>query len=186
MSHIQVLRCLESNPVIAAVQQEKFDLALASPAQVIFHLGVNLLSVKEVVSQAHSAGKFIFIHIDLAEGIGKDRIGVRYLSECGVDGIISTKAQLIRYGKEQGLVSIQRFFTLDSKGMDTIADMIKNSNPHFIEIMPGVISKTIKRFAKGGIPVIAGGLIQTKAEVTDALGNGATAVSTGETALWYL
>lgn len=186
MSHIQVVHCLECNPVIAAVQQDKFSMALSSPAQVIFHLGVDLLSVKDVVNQAHNAGKYIFIHIDLAEGIGKDRVGVRYLSECGVDGIISTKAQLIRFAKEQGLVSVQRFFTLDSKGMDSIADMIKNSNPHFIEIMPGVIAKTIKRFATGGIPVIAGGLIQTKAEVTDALGNGATAVSTGETSLWYI
>ena len=182
----KLLDCLECNPVIAAVQQEGLQAALQSPVQIIFHLGVDLMSVQEVIAQAHGAGKYIFIHLDLAEGIGKDRAGVRYLAQCGADGIISTKAQLIRFAKEQGLVPVQRFFTLDSKGMDSIADMIKNSNPHFIEIMPGVIAKTIKRFATGGIPVIAGGLIQTKAEVTDALGNGATAVSTGETSLWYI
>lgn len=35
-------------------------------------------------------------------------------------------------------------------------------------------------------PVIAGGLIQSKAEVTDALNCGAIAVSTGQAQLWYL
>ena len=52
--------------------------------------------------------------------------------------------------------------------------------------MPGVIGKAIARFSGGNIPVIAGGLIQTKKEVTDALGCGAAAVSTGQSELWYL
>ena len=34
--------------------------------------------------------------------------------------------------------------------------------------------------------VIAGGLIETKQEVTNALGQGAAAVSTGKNELWYL
>ena len=182
----QLLDCLECNPVIAAVQQDAFEAALRSPAQIIFHLGVDLLSVCDIIDQAHKVGKYIFIHLDLAEGIGKDRAGIRYLAQCGADGIISTKAQLIRYAKEQDLITVQRFFTLDSKGIDSIDDMVKNTNPHLMEIMPGVISKTIQRFSMGSIPVIAGGLIQTKAEVTDALGCGATAVSTGRSELWYL
>jgi len=41
-------------------------------------------------------------------------------------------------------------------------------------------------FGAGHIPVIAGGLIETKTEVFDALGCGATAVSTGRKNLWYL
>jgi glycerol uptake operon antiterminator len=52
--------------------------------------------------------------------------------------------------------------------------------------MPGVIGKAITKFSSCGIPVIAGGLVQTKTEVTDALGCGATAVSTGKEELWYL
>ena len=181
-----LLDCIEQNPVIAAVQQDALQAALQSPVQVIFHLGVDLMSVAEVIRQVHQAGKYIFIHLDLAEGIGKDRAGVRYLAGCGADGIISTKAQMIRYAKEQGLLTVQRFFALDSKGMDSIEEMAKNTNPHLMEIMPGVIGKAIARFHNGSIPVIAGGLIQTKTEVTDALGYGATAVSTGQADLWYL
>lgn len=182
----QLLDCLECNPVIAAVQQDAFEAALLSPAQIVFHLGTDLNCVSDVINQAHKAGKYIFIHLDLAEGIGKDRAGVRFLAQCGADGIISTKAQLIRYAKEQGLITVQRFFTLDSKGIDSIDEMVRNTNPHLMEIMPGVICKTIQRFSQGTIPVIAGGLIQTKTEVTDALGCGATAVSTGKSELWFL
>ena len=55
-----------------------------------------------------------------------------------------------------------------------------------IEIMPGVITKTISKFANSSIPVIAGGLIETKEEVTAALSAGAIAVSTGKECLWYI
>ncbi len=182
----QILNCLECNPVIAAVQPDGFQEALNSPVQIIFHLGADLLSIESIIQQAHNAGKYVFIHLDLAEGIGKDRTGVRYLCQCGADGIISTKAQLIRFAKEQGLVTVQRFFALDSKGMESIDDMVRNTNPHLMEIMPGVIGKALKKFSKGHIPVIAGGLIQTKTEVTDALSCGATAVSTGKSSLWFL
>ena len=182
----RVLRSLECNPVIAAVQRDMLQRAVDSPAEIIFHLSADLVSIPDVMQQVHDAGKMIFIHLDLAEGLGKDRAGVKYLAQCGVDGIISTKAQLIRYAKEQGLVTVQRFFVLDSKGMDSIEEMSRNTNPHLMEIMPGVIGKAITRFSSGNIPVIAGGLIQTKKEVTDALGCGAAAVSTGQSELWHL
>ncbi len=182
----ELMDCLECNPVIAAVQQDGLQAALNSPVQLIFHLGTNLLDVSEMIQQVHNAGKFVFVHLDLAEGIGKDRAGVRYLAQCGADGIISTKAQLIRYAKEQGMLTVQRFFTLDSKGIESIDEMVRNTNPHLMEIMPGVISKTVRRFSSGSIPVIAGGLIQTKPEVMEALGCGAAAVSTGKDELWYI
>lgn len=186
MQFKEILECLECDPVIAAVRDDGWEQALQSPVRIVFHLSANLLQIPDLVRQAHDADKFLFIHMDLAEGIGKDRVGLHYLSQCGVDGIISTKAQLIRLAKEQQLVTVQRFFALDSKGMESIDEMLRISNPHFMEIMPGVISKAVSRFSGGTIPVIAGGLIQTKQEVTEALRSGATAVSTGQCDLWYL
>ena len=186
MKMSDMITCLECNPVVAAVTDEKWQAAIESPAQVIFYLSANLLNVAEKVRQAHEANKYVMVHMDLAEGIGKDRAGIRYLAQCGVDGVISTKAQLIRFAKEQNLITVQRFFALDSKGMESIEEMLRNTNPHLMEIMPGVIGKAISRFKKCGIPVIAGGLIETKQEVTEALGKGATAVSTGQAKLWYL
>ncbi len=181
-----LLNCLEENPIIAAVNDDAFEAAIASPAQVVFYLSADILSVKDQIQKVHDAGKYVLVHIDLAVGIGKDRAGIQYLAKCGVDGIISTKAQLIRFAKEQDLFSVQRFFALDSKGMESIEEMLRNTNPNLMEIMPGVIGKAISKFSGGYVPVIAGGLVQTKQEVMEALRCGATAVSTGCKELWYL
>ena len=186
MQKAELMDILEQNPVIAAIGDDKWADALAAPVQVLFYLSANLLTVSRYVEQAHQAGKYVLVHMDLAEGIGRDRAGVKYLAQLGVDGIISTRAQLIQFAKEQGLLTVQRFFLLDSKGMESISEMLRHTNPHFMELMPGVIGKSIERFSKGSTPVIAGGLIETKAEVMDALSGGAAAVSTGKKELWYL
>ena len=182
----EIIACLECNPVIAAIGDDKWQEALESPVRVIFYMSANLLTIQEKVQQAHNAGKFVMVHLDLADGIGRDRIGIRYLAQCGADGIISTKGQLIRWAKEQGLFTIQRFFAVDSGGAGSIGEMFHTNNPHLMEIMPGVVTKVIKHYADCGIPVIAGGLIQNKTEVLDALASGATAVSTGQPEVWYV
>lgn len=186
MTRQEIVECLEQNPVIAAIWDEGWEEALKSPAQVLFYQSAHLLTVAQRVREAHEAGKHILIHMDLAEGIGKDRAGISYLAQCGADGIISTRANIIRYGKEQGLLTVQRFFALDSRGLESIGEMLHTSNPHLMEIMPGVVGKAIARFSAGATPVIAGGLIQTKSEVLEALKCGASAVSTGRQELWYL
>jgi glycerol uptake operon antiterminator len=182
----ELLNRLEDCPIIAAVKENTWAQALASPAEVLFCLETNLMTVSRRIKEAHEAGKAVFVHMDLAEGIGRDKAGLQYLAEKGVDGILSTKAQIIRSAKDLGLLTIQRFFILDSQGLESVQEMLKNTNPHFMEIMPGVLPKAIRRFASGNIPVIAGGLIETKAEITAALSSGATAISTGSPHLWEL
>lgn len=181
-----LLSVIDANPVIAAVQDDKWEEAINGPSQVVFYLSANLLTIEDRIRQTHVAGKVLMVHIDLAEGIGKDISGLRYLARCGVDGIITTRTQMIRFARDLGLITVQRFFAVDSKGMDSINDTVKNSRPNMMEIMPGVIPKAIKRVQVNGIPVIAGGLIQNKGEVFDALSAGAVAVSTGQSDLWYL
>ncbi len=177
---------LEINPIITAVSDEMFDKALNSPSEVIFYLEANLLTVGEKISAAHESGKYIFIHLDLADGLGRDKTAIEYLASLSVDGIITTKPHLIKSAKEFGLLTVQRFFTLDTKGINNVQDVITVTKPDMIEIMPGIVFKVIKRFSNGSTPVIAGGLIETKAEVTEALGSGAFAVSTGKEELWYI
>ena len=177
---------LEVSPIIAAAKDKNFDKALQSNVSVIFLLGAKILSIKEQIEAAHKAGKYLFVHIDLAEGIGKDRFGIEFLARSGVDGILSTKTSLIKAAKDFGLITVQRFFIYDSQGVDNIAEILPSTGPDFVEMMPGVVGKVIKRFSRCGTPVIAGGLIETKQEVTGALGNGAFAVSTGKEELWHL
>lgn len=178
--------CLERSPVISAVQDNLWDEALKSPSEVIFYLKANISTLQKKVQEAHDLGKYIFVHIDLAEGIGKDKAGVEFLYSCGVDGVISTRNQMIKLAREFNMLTVQRFFALDSQGLESMHELFEISKPDMAEIMPGVISKIIKRLSNGSKPVIAGGLIETKAEVTDAITSGAIAVSTGNKELWYI
>lgn len=184
MKFQQLMRCLEKAPVIAAVGDDKWHAALASPASVLFYLSADVMTVRGRVEEAHRAGKMILVHIDLAEGIGKDAGGIRFLADGGADGVLSTRAGLIRLAKDHDLVAVQRFFALDSKGLDSVEEMLHKTAPHLMEIMPGVVSKAIRRFSVGETPVIAGGLVESREEVAAALENGATAVSTGAEMLW--
>lgn len=186
MKKREMMDILECSPIIGAFQEADFHAALNSPCDVLFHLNANLLTVKDRISAAHQAGKRIFIHLDLASGIGKDKSGVEFLAQIGADGIISTRGPMIRCAKEYGLLTVQRFFALDSRGIDSIHEMLESVSPDFMEVMPGVIGKVIRRFSSGPIPVIAGGLMETKAEVTEALSCGAAAISTSAKSLWYI
>ncbi len=177
---------LAESPVIAAIQESGWNDAISSPAKIIFCLKANLLTVKEHIAAAHEKDKTVFIHIDLSDGIGKDKTGVEFLAKCGVDGIISTRGNLVRIARDMGLLTVQRFFALDSQGVSGIAELASASNPDFIEIMPGIADKIISRFSGDTLPVIAGGLIDSKSEVTNALSCGAVAVSTGKKDLWYI
>ena len=186
MTRAEFLDCLERSPVIAAVKDNGWQSALSSPAEVIFYLKANLLTVRERLSEAEAAGKTVFVHIDLADGIGKDKVGIEFLARCGVAGIITTRQQLVSAAREKGLLTVQRFFALDSQGLASIGDMISASQADVFEIMPGVIPKVIEKFAESRVAVIAGGLIESKHEVTTALQSGASAVSTGREELWYI
>lgn len=186
MEYSQIIYRMENCPVIAAVHQHQWQAALESPVEIIFYLDASLMTIRDMVSQAHAADKALFVHMDLAAGIGRDKTAVEYLAYCGVDGILSTRPQIIRRAKELGMVAIQRFFIVDSQGVTSIREMLRSTAPDMIEIMPGVITKIIKSFQREKIPVIAGGLLETKAEVTAALAAGASAVSTSRKELWYL
>ena len=186
MTVSNMMERIGSCPIIAAVHEELFDDALESPAEIIFLLEGDVMTVGEKIRSTHSRNKSIFIHIDLMKGVGKDRCGVEFLAKLGADGIISTRAALIKSAKEIGLIAVQRYFAVDSQGLVSIKEMITAAKPDLVEILPGVIEKVIAKFACEKTPVIAGGLLETKPEVTAALGCGAVAVSTGKKELWYL
>jgi glycerol uptake operon antiterminator len=175
-------------PIAAAIRTEKdFSTALRSDVDMIFLLHSNIMTVHQYVKEIHSAGKKAFVHVDFAEGIGKDRYGLEFLAKQGVDGILTTRTNIVKAAKEYGLITVQRFFIVDSHSLGTSVDSIKISKPDIIEIMPGVVTKKIKEFAeKASMPIIAGGLVETVEEVRAALEAGADVVSTGEAELWSM
>lgn len=174
------------DPIIAAVRdRDSFEAALNAPPELIFLLKSSILDIGAYIDRAHENGKKLFVHVDLAEGIGKDEVGVSYLASLGVDGIISTRTGIVRAAKEAGLLCVQRFFMIDSRSVDTAAESLIQSRADMVELMPGVACKAIAKMKKRTrVPIIAGGLVDEKSEIIAALSAGASAISTGNTALW--
>lgn len=172
--------------IIAAVRSEtEFYDALESNVKIIFELAPNILTIEKNIRKAHEAGKRIFVHLDLADGIGHDRYGIEYLKRLGIDGIISTRQNIIKAAKDAGLFTVQRFFILDSQSVNTAIETVKSSKTDMIEIMPGTVYKVIRKLsAQLTVPIIAGGLIDDFSEIEQIWENGASAVSTGKKKLW--
>jgi len=177
---------MAGSKIIAAVRSsEELAAAISSGADTVFMLAPNIEELQGQLEAVHRAGKKLFIHIDLAEGIGKDEYGIRYVKRMGVDGIISTRTNIIRTARKAGMFTVQRFFIVDSHSVNTTIESSLASKADMIEIMPGTMAKIIQRLKKVlSMPIVAGGLIETASEVNEALGCGADAISTGKKELW--
>lgn len=171
--------------IAAARSNEELLTALNSKVDIIFMLAPNIADIHNQAELVHKAGKKMFIHLDLAEGIGKDEHGIRYIKNQGVDGIISTRSNIIRLAKKENLFTVQRFFAVDSQSVYTALETAKASKADMIEIMPAMVTKVIERLKKElEMPIVAGGLIETEKEIEEAISCGATAVSTAKMEFW--
>ena len=116
------VEAIQDAPVIAAVKNDEgLERALSSESTVVFLLYGTILNIRELVQRVKEAGKLAFIHIDLVEGMSSKDISAEYIaSRTEADGIISTHPNLIRRSRELGLLTIQRFFMLDSLSLSLI------------------------------------------------------------------
>ena len=181
------IETIRDNPIIAAVQdKQSLEHALDLRMPTIFLLNTDIFTAKEFVSMAREAGSHVFLHMDLIDGLASGARALDYIQKrIGPSGILSTKAGLIKYAREQGVFCIQRFFMVDSASFCNSVKTASKARPSMIELMPGTIPNTIRRFAgKVDIPVIAGGLVTSRQQVINALSCGAIGVSTGKQDLW--
>lgn len=178
---------LRGTPVIAAVRDaQAMARALASPVRVVFLLGGDLFTLPELVRAAQDAGKLVFAHLDLVEGISRDAAGVRWIAKAvRPSGVLSTRAPLLRAAAAEGLLTVLRMFMVDSSSLETGARMAKACTPDLVEVMPGLTTRAIRALNERIVPpVIAGGMLETERDVRSALEAGALAASTSKEALW--
>ena len=179
------VEAIQDAPVIAAVKNDEgLDQALASDSRVVFLLYGTILNIKELVQRVKESGKLAFIHIDLVEGMSAKDISAEYISSrTEADGIISTHPNLIRRARELELLTIQRFFMLDSLSFANV--LRQSSNADVVDVLPGAITSVIRHPVREvHQPLIASGLLVEKADVVAALSAGASAVSTTSEQLW--
>jgi glycerol uptake operon antiterminator len=180
---------LKTQPVIAGLRDSaQVEVAIRHGVGVLFILGADIFALQDSVTKAHAGGRLIFAHVDLIKGVGRDEAGVRFLAKhVGVDGILTTRSNLISPAKKEGLIAVQRLFVLDSESLEAGLPTVEKAAPDAVEVLPGVILPSIAQElgARGALPpLIAGGLIRTMAQVDAVLGAGAVAVSTSQTSLW--
>lgn len=61
---------------------------------------------------------------------------------------MSTRTGIIKIAKDLDLITVQRFFVVDSHSVGTSLDSIRISKPDLIEIMPGVVTKKLEHFLR--------------------------------------
>ena len=167
--------------IIPAVKSlGELDQVLASTQKLVFVLFGDILSIGDIVARLKAAGKLVLVHLDLVDGLNSRDVAVDFITKnTQADGILSTKANLVKYAKAQGMLTVQRFFVLDSMAFLNIEKQFPLNHADAIEILPGLMPKVIRRLA--GLtdkPIIAGGLISDREDVTIAINAGAVAVST--------
>lgn len=180
------LDSLRDSPVIAAIKDEKeLARALESECSVIFILQGTILNIAQLVRQVKEAGKLAFVHADLINGLAARDITADFVHETTqADGLISTRPNLIRRSRELGLLSIQRFFLLDSLAFENVLSQSPLADA--VDILPGTMPRIISRLCSQlNQPLIASGLLSDKQDVMAALSAGAAAVSTTCEALWF-
>ena len=186
---MNMMELLEISPVIAAVKSEEgLEHALETDCQVVFLLFGSICDIDHLVERVKERGKIAIVHVDFVAGLSTKEIAVEFIKKnTKADGIISTKAPLVKHAKELGLLCIQRTFVVDSIALATLKKQIDTFKPDAIEIMPGVMPKILKVMREyTSMPLIAGGLLSDKKDVMAAFAAGADAVSTTREELWYV
>lgn len=189
MDRETLLNALADCPVIASVKDDGgLEAALHSEVSVIFLLYGDILTIGDLTRRTKEAGKRTFVHLDLLEGLSPREVSVDFIARnTAADGVLSTKAPLTHRAKELGLLAVQRFFLLDSMALRSIGRHQGPDACDLIEVLPGLMPKIIRQVrAITDKPVIAGGLITDKEDVTAALSAGALAVSSTAPAVWSM
>lgn len=184
----EFLHLVRLYPVAAAIKSaDDMEAALSSDVLLVFVLKGDAFRLAPFVTSAHERGKRVVVHVDLVSGIGKDRAGMQYLRQHGVDAIITSRSQLISAGRAEGLTTIQRLLLLDDSAMETGVRTIARAQPDIVEVLPGIIfpevSTRLQQMLPG--PFIAGGFIRTDADVKRVKDSGGILSSSSTRELWY-
>ena len=179
------IKRLQDTPVIGAIKDENgLKKVLQSDCTVVFILYGSIMNIPETVRRIKESGRMALIHIDLIEGLSTKDVCVDYIAEkTSADGILSTRVNIIRHAQELGMVTVQRFFLLDSMSLSNIFRQPLKADA--IDVMPGVMPGVIRYLAKKTtMPIIASGLLSSKKDIISALSAGAQAISTTRIDLW--
>ena len=183
---------LYENPMIMAIKDGK-DLRECLKEEyeankIVFVLFGTIETIPTIVEKLKHKGKIVFVHENLIEGLSSSHYSPSFIKKyTEADGIITTRAQNAYEARKIGLLSVFRFFLLDSLSYESVKDSIKNTSSDLLEVLPGIMPKMVTEISKRtSTPLVAGGLIRDKSDVIDALNAGAIAVSSSNYEVWKM
>ncbi|HWI60637.1 MAG TPA: glycerol-3-phosphate responsive antiterminator [Symbiobacteriaceae bacterium] len=182
---------LRTSPVIPVVWDDKgLAQILRIPVAFVYLQYGSVFTLADTcarIKQVHPNAR-VFFHIDLAEGIAADEIGVKFVHACGCDGIVTTKPALIEAGKKEGLETVLRGFIQDSRSLKRTIQVGLRCTPDALDILPGPVLPEVMSDLTRSLsqPVLGGGLIRREAQVLDLLRIGCRGVSSSTQELWAL
>lgn len=183
---MNIVDVVESQVIATIKKEADIEKAIQSKCNIAFLLTGDLVTCKGYIDRLEKEGLRVFLHMDFIEGIASSKSAIQFIAtEWKPTGIISTKINVIKAAKEQGLMTIQRIFLIDRAAIEKGIEIAKAAKPDAIEVLPGIMPKIIDQLAREvNLPLIVGGLITEKHEILTALEHGALAISTGNTQMW--
>ena len=105
----RLYEALQRNPIIAAVRDDEgLAQCLRTDIQTVFVLYGDICNISEIVRQIKDAGKIAIVHVDLIQGLSSKEVAVDFIHQnTRADGIISTKAPLVRHAMDLGMIGGQ-------------------------------------------------------------------------------
>ncbi len=176
-----------SSPVITAVKDDiGLEHAMKKECAIVFILYGTVCSIPSIVEKVKEHGKLAIVHVDLIVGLSSKEVAVDYIKEhTRADGIISTRAAMVKRAMELGLIGGQRAFLIDSIALENTRKQLASFQPDFMEIMPGMMPKILRQIRENtSVLLVAGGLLSDKQDIMAAFQAGVDAVSTTKEDLW--
>ncbi len=169
---------MRKKEIIVAVWSDSNLQDVPQDCETVFVLGATVSNVEKRVRAFDS--KEVWVDIDFVEGLEKNKAGVKFLKDIGVNGIITTKLSLLKECERIGVPVTLRFFALDSHAVKGGLYHLKHVER--IEVLPAaVLPKLVDTFksVNPNIFIIAAGLISSADEVRELFNCGVDAVSVG-------
>lgn len=177
----------DGQQILPAIKRMKdFEKVLESDYTYIVMLDLHISQLVGAAKYAKAHNKKLLLHADMIQGLKSDKYAAEFLCQnLRPAGLISTRGEVLRTAKKNGLLAIQRLFLLDTIALETSYNLAEKVEPDLIEVLPGVVPDLISKVQKAtGVSVIAGGLIENEADLKRALDAGAQAITTSRQELW--
>lgn len=160
-------------PSCATVKQLKYVVEDTSYPCIMLKMG-EIGNIRKIVGYIHKYEKKVMLHLDSLKGVARDKEGVGYLKQIGVDAVISMRAQNIRLIHDAGMLSLLGAFLVDSASVNQTIQNVKNVKPDILIAMPITVPDIVyERLRKEiSIPVMGGGLGVNRIVIDHAIGCG--------------